>query len=140
MSKTVVCPVQVAFGDCDPAGIVFFPNFLKWMDTSSHHFFLACGLPPLRDWATTLGVVGHPVLEVTTRFHRPATYGDNLQVHTTVEEWREKVFVHNHTIQRDGVVLCEGRETRAFVTPHPDDPSRLKSVSIPDQVLARCRV
>jgi acyl-CoA thioesterase FadM len=32
MSKTVVYEVQVVFGDCDPAGIVFFPNFSKWMD------------------------------------------------------------------------------------------------------------
>ena len=29
MSKTTVYEVKVAFGDCDPAGIVFFPNFLK---------------------------------------------------------------------------------------------------------------
>jgi 4-hydroxybenzoyl-CoA thioesterase len=27
MSKTVVYEVEVMFGDCDPAGIVFFPNF-----------------------------------------------------------------------------------------------------------------
>ena len=27
MSKTVVYEVEVMFGDCDPAGIVFFANF-----------------------------------------------------------------------------------------------------------------
>ena len=29
MSKTIVFAVKVQFGDCDPAGIVFFPNFSK---------------------------------------------------------------------------------------------------------------
>ena len=29
MSKETVYDVKVMFGDCDPAGIVFFPNFSK---------------------------------------------------------------------------------------------------------------
>ena len=29
MSKEIVLSVDVHFGDCDPAGIVFFPNFLR---------------------------------------------------------------------------------------------------------------
>lgn len=49
MSKTIVYEVEAMFGDCDPAGIVFFPNFLKWMDASSHNFFIKCGLPPFRE-------------------------------------------------------------------------------------------
>ena len=32
MSKTHIHHVDVYFGDCDPAGIVFFPNFSRWMD------------------------------------------------------------------------------------------------------------
>lgn len=28
--------VQVGWGDCDPAGIVFYPRFYVWMDTVSH--------------------------------------------------------------------------------------------------------
>ena len=47
--KTTVYEVKVMFGDCDPAGIVFFPNFSKWMDASSLDFFMQCGVPPWRD-------------------------------------------------------------------------------------------
>ena len=32
MSKTHIHRVDVHFGDCDPAGIVFFPNYSRWMD------------------------------------------------------------------------------------------------------------
>ena len=35
MPKTTLFTVDVHFGDCDPAGIVFFPNFSRWMDAAS---------------------------------------------------------------------------------------------------------
>jgi YbgC/YbaW family acyl-CoA thioester hydrolase len=100
MSKTVVYDVQVVFGDCDPAGIVFFPNFSKWMDASSLNFFMKCGIPPWRELVKTRGIIGTPLLEINTKFIRPATYGETIQVHTSVQEWREKVFVHRHRSAR----------------------------------------
>ena len=68
MSKTVVYSVDVLFGDCDPAGIVFFPNFSKWMDASSLNFFMQCGVPPWRELVKTRGIIGTPLLEIHTRF------------------------------------------------------------------------
>lgn len=138
MPKTTVLEVPVMFGDCDPAGIVFFPNFLKWMDASSHHFFIECGLPPFRELERTRGIVGHPLLEINTRFMQPATYGDRLQVHTSVIEWRGKVFVHKHEVKRDGVLLCEGTETRTFVMRDPES-QRIKSIPVPQDVMELCR-
>jgi 4-hydroxybenzoyl-CoA thioesterase len=37
MTKTVVHQVRVEFGDCDPARIVWFPNFFRWIDAASRH-------------------------------------------------------------------------------------------------------
>ena len=105
MSKTVVYDVQVVFGDCDPAGIVFFHNFSKWMDASSLNFFMKCGIPPWRELVKTRGIVGTPLLEINTKFIRTATYGETIQVHTSVQEWREKVFVHKHVVMRGETVL-----------------------------------
>lgn len=138
MSKTTVYPVHVQFGDCDPAGIVFFPNFSKWMDAASLHFFMQCGVPPWRELVKTTGIIGTPLLEINTRFMRPATYGETLEVHTSIEEWRSKVFIQKHVIQRDGEVLCEGRETRAFCIRPPETPDRIKSIPVPDDIRALC--
>ncbi|WHZ11099.1 MAG: 4-hydroxybenzoyl-CoA thioesterase [Burkholderiaceae bacterium] len=138
MSKTQVYQVDVQFGDCDPAGIVFFPNFSRWMDASSLHFFMACGVPPWRELAKTTGIVGTPLLEVHTKFMRPATYGETLQVHTSVEEWQDKVFIQRHQVRRGDELLCEGRETRAFVVHPPDAPDRLKAIPIPPEIRALC--
>ena len=64
------------FGDCDPAGIVFFPNFSRWMDEASLAFFMACGVPPWRELVKTRGIVGTPLLEIHTKFFKAATYGE----------------------------------------------------------------
>ena len=58
MARTTTFTVDVAFGDCDPAGIVFFPNFSRWMDASSLSFFMQCGVPPWRELVKTRGIVG----------------------------------------------------------------------------------
>jgi 4-hydroxybenzoyl-CoA thioesterase len=71
MNKTVVYEIEVTFGDCDPAGIVFFPNFSKWMDASSLNFFVKCGVPTWRELVKTTGIIGTPLLEIHTIFKKP---------------------------------------------------------------------
>jgi 4-hydroxybenzoyl-CoA thioesterase len=138
MTKVVVYEVDVMFGDCDPAGIVFFPNFSKWMDASSLNFFVKCGVPPWRELVKTTGIIGTPLLEIHTKFMKPATYGERLQIHTSVTEWREKVLIHKHVIQRGDTVLCEGSETRAFCMRDPSNPDRIKAIPIPPDIRALC--
>ena len=138
MSKTVVYYVQVVFGDCDPAGIVFFPNFSRWMDASSLNFFVQCGVLPWRELVKTTGIIGTPLLEIHTKFSRPATYGETLQIHTNVEEWRSKVFIHRHIVKRGDVLICEGTETRAFCQRVPGDPDRIQAIAVPPDIKALC--
>lgn len=138
MSKTTVYEVKVQFGDCDPAGIVFFPNFSKWMDASSLHFFMENGVPPWRELIKTRGIVGTPLLEIHTKFLRPATYGETLQVHTSVVEWKAKVLIQKHVVMRGDTVLCEGLETRAFVIHPPEAPDTIKAIPVPEDIKALC--
>jgi 4-hydroxybenzoyl-CoA thioesterase len=139
MTKVVVYEVEVMFGDCDPAGIVFFPNFSKWMDAASLNFFVQCGVPPWRELQKTTGIIGTPLLEIHTKFMKPATYGERLQVHTSVAEWRDKVFIHRHRVMRGDDLLCEGTETRAFCVRHSDDPSRIKAIPVPADIRSLCQ-
>ena len=138
MSKTKVFEVQVQFGDCDPAGIVFFPNFSRWMDAASLHFFVSHGVLPWRELVKTTGIVGTPLLEISTKFIRPATYGETIQIHTSVIEWRAKVFIHKHLVMRGDTLLCEGLETRAFVIHPPGEPDRIKAIPVPEDIKALC--
>ena len=137
MNKTTQYDITVMFGDCDPAGIVFFPNFCKWMDASSLDFFRQCGIPPWRELEKSHGIVGTPLLEIHTTFKRPATYGETLQIYTHMESWATKTFVQKHVVMRGDTVLCEGRETRAFCI-HPEG-GRLQAIAVPDFIKEKCR-
>jgi 4-hydroxybenzoyl-CoA thioesterase len=134
--KETIFRVDVQFGDCDPAGIVFFPNFSRWMDAAAHDYFRQCGLPPWREIEALPGCIGAPLLEIHSRFHVSATYGETLEVRTCTEEWRGKVFVQRHRIMRDETLICEFRATRALCVKLAD--GKLKAVEVPDFIREAC--
>jgi 4-hydroxybenzoyl-CoA thioesterase len=145
MPRTTLFHVNVQFGDCDPAGIVFFPNFLRWMDAASLAFFMECGVPPWRELVKTRGIVGTPLLEINTKFYKTVTYGQTITIATHVEEWRDKVIVQLHRVTRAGStpggtedLICEGREVRAFVRRDANDPDRLRAMPVPEDIKALC--
>ena len=138
MTRIHVHRVEVHFGDCDPAGIVFFPNFSRWMDEASLAFFRACGVPPWRELLKDRGIVGTPLLEIHTRFLKAATYGETLEVHTSIEAWAAKTFTHRHSVRRGDELVCEGTEVRAFVMRDPAHPERLKAMPVPPDIKALC--
>ena len=136
-SKSHVYTVQVHFGDCDPAGIVFFPNFSRWMDQASLAYFMACGLPPWHELVKTRGIVGTPLLEIHTQFKKAATYGEVLDITTTIEHWAQKTFRQRHVVRRGQDLICEGTETRAFVVRDTDN-GRLKAIAVPQDIIDLC--
>ncbi len=128
----------VEWGDCDPAGIVFFPNFFRWMDAAALHFFRAAGVPPWREFEAQSGILGAPLVDASAKFLRPASYGDVLDVQTRVDEWRGKSFVMSHIIRRGNDALAEGRTVRVFARRHPDDPARIQAVEVPEAFRTWC--
>ena len=118
-TKTVVFQVQVEFVDCDPARIVWFPNFFRWIDAASRHFFISCGVPPWHETAQTMGMIGTPLVDTHASFKKTASYGDVLQIHTSIAEWRSKSFVQSYRIMRgeDEIMTCQGGGIRALPVP-----------------------
>src|SRR3954465_2119906 len=80
--RSVVYTVRVEFGDCDPARIVWYPNFFRWIDAASRHFFVECGVPPWHETEKTMGIIGTPLVDTHAKFIKTASYGDVLQIHT----------------------------------------------------------
>lgn|SRR5512139_1572164 len=138
MPRTTIHTVNVQFGDCDPGGIVFFPNFSRWMDAASLMFFTQCGVPPWRTLERERGIVGTPLLEINTKFLKTVTYGETIVITTQVEEWRRVAFIQVHRVTRGLDLVCEGREVRAFVRRDEHDPERLRAMPIPEDIKALC--
>ena len=112
--KEIIYTQKVEFGDCDPARIVWFPNFFRWIDAASRHFFVECGVPPWHETEQTMGIIGTPLVDTHARFMKTASYGDVLRIHTSIAEWRGKSFVQRYHIKRDGDEIMECDEVRIF--------------------------
>lgn len=140
--RTVIYTQRVEFGDCDPARIVWFPNFFRWIDAASRHFFIECGVPPWHETEKATGIIGTPLVDTHARFVKTASYGDTLQIHTHVAEWREKSFVQRYQVKRenqDGTVdlIMECDEVRIFAT-HRENGKGIRAVVIPADIQALC--
>ena len=135
--RTVLYSQRVEFGDCDPAGIVWFPNFFRWIDAASRHFFLQCGVPPWHETEKTSGLIGTPLVDTHARFIKTASYGDTLQIHVHVAEWREKSFVQRHRVTRGEDLIMECDEVRIFATRRPDGQG-IKAMPVPADIKALC--
>lgn len=129
---------RVAFSDCDPAQIVFFANYLKWFDTAGREFFTASGIPSWREMEQENGIMGTPLLDVKASFHASATYGEDIDIETSIESWRNTSFVMHHIARRGETVLVECREVRIFAMRDPADPLRIKPVPVPEDIKAAC--
>lgn len=123
----------VDWGDCDPAQIVFYPNFYRWFDAAVRHLFEAAGLP-WRELFPRHGVVGLPLREASASFVSPARYGDNLRIESAVSDLREKAIVIKHQAYVGDRLVAEGTEIRAWARQHPDDPERLQAVPLPEEL------
>jgi 4-hydroxybenzoyl-CoA thioesterase len=138
MSRVVRYEVAVEFGDCDPARIVYFPNFFRWIDAASRHYFVRCGVPSWEETETTHGIIGTPIVDTKARFLRPATYGDRLTVDTTVSEWRSRSFAMTHVIRRGDDIIVEATEVRVFAKRVAGERTKIEAAPIPDFVRALC--
>ena len=138
MSRTNIHRVAIQFGDCDPAGIVFFPNFLRWMDQSSLAFFMSCGIPPWRELVKTRGIVGTPLLEIHTKFVKSATYGETIEVHTTVEEWKAKAFTQRHVSMRGDTFTPTRRSGQRLLQAIASRTAMLRTRSVRSRIRPAC--
>ena len=107
--------MTIAWGDCDAAGIVFYPNFFRWFDTSFQHLLAAKGLDQ-RSLTGRFGIIGTPLADAGARFIRPATYGDVIAIDSHISDWSEKRFTVAHVVHRGTDTLAEGHELRFWGT------------------------
>jgi 4-hydroxybenzoyl-CoA thioesterase len=127
--------VSVEWGDCDPAGIVYYPRYFEWFDDSTAALFSAAGVAN-GVMHKAYKIVGIPMVDTRARFLIPSKYEDELTIESTVVEFRRSSFDVRHRLLKNGVLAVEGFETRVWTVRDPDDPERLRSQAIPEEVKA----
>ena len=120
--------VTIAWGDCDDAGIVFYPNFFYWFDTSYHLYLRSLGVD-MRDIKARFRAVT-PLVDVGAQFRSPITYGDDVQVEAKIVEWADRRFRLEYTVTCGERLVATGHELRAWA--EFDDEGRLRGAPVPD--------
>lgn len=127
--------IEIAWGDCDPAGIVFYPRYFEYFDACTARLFeLALGMKKIA-WTKHYGIVGFPMVDTRAVFKIPSRYGDIVTIETRTMEIRRSTFDVEHRILKEGALAVEGFETRVWTGRDPDDPSRIRSIPIPQEVI-----
>jgi len=128
--------IRVQWGDCDPAGIVFYPRYFEWFDASSILLFeKATGLIKKKMLEKYQGA-GIALLEARAVFKISSHYGEDLEIETGITEFRRSSFFVHHKVTKAGVLALEGFETRLWTVRDPADATKLKSAPLPAEIRA----
>lgn len=124
-----VWPVRVYYEDTDSGGVVYYANYLKFMERARTEWLRERGFEQdalLRDQQLLFAV-----RSVSIEYHRPARFNDLLAVVSRMVEARGATLVFEQTIERDpgAQVLCAARVRIACI-----DAQTFRARRIPRQL------
>ena len=129
--------ITIAWGDCDPAGIVFNPRFFEFFDANTWQLFdLALRVKPhqLND---AYGIIGIPLVDARANFVKAVKFGDAAEIATRATKFGRSSFEIEHRLSVGGELHVEGNETRVWAAKDPADPDRIKGIAFPPGVVAK---
>jgi 4-hydroxybenzoyl-CoA thioesterase len=128
---------RIEWGDCDPAGIIFYARYFEIFDTSTTVLIeRALGMKKI-EYLKAYDFLGHPLVETRARFRLPTRFGDEVAIETALVGCGRSSFKIEHRLTHAGALAVEGSETRVWVGRDPGDPKGMKSQAIPPEVVAR---
>jgi len=129
--------VRIEWGDCDPAGIIFYARYFWFFDASTTMLVeRALGMKKI-DYLKAFNFTGHPVVETRARFLLPTRFGDEVVIDSTVTAHGRSSFKVEHRLTLAGTLVVESSETRVWVGRDPGDPGKIRSQPLPAELVTR---
>jgi 4-hydroxybenzoyl-CoA thioesterase len=125
--------ILLEWGDCDPAGIVYFPNYFAYGDACTNSLFARAGLPK-PEMMKTYGIAGIPLVDAHARFFVASKFGETLSVESRITAWGRNSFSVLHRFLRGDQLALEISEKRVWAVHDTTDAKPLKSSPIPQEV------
>lgn len=128
--------IEIEWGQCDAAGIVFYPRYFEMFDAATTALFeKAFGMKKIA-WTRRFGIVGTPMVDTGANFRIPSTYGDVITLESRVTAvGRSSIEITHIAFKRDEIAV-EAHEKRVWTGRDPDNPDRLRAMPIPDEARA----
>ena len=106
--------LSVYFEDTDAAGIVYYANYLRFMERARSDMIRAAGVDQVAELQASGSA--YAVAEVNIRYLKPARLGDDLVVVSTVEAVRGVSVLIHQRVMRGHEQLTDAGVTAAFLT------------------------
>jgi 4-hydroxybenzoyl-CoA thioesterase len=129
--------LTIAWGDCDPAGIVFNPRFFEMFDASSWLLFETALGVKQHDLARVYGIVGIALVDARANFLKSVKFGDAIEIASRVREFRRSSFEVEHKLTVGGELAVDASETRVWAVRDRNDTQKIATAAIPEDVIAK---
>lgn len=105
--------IRVRYAETDQMGMVYYANYLIWMEVGRSDFCRECGFSYRemeREEQAFLAVA-----EANCRYLAPARYDDEVIIETVLSRVRSRVVEFSYRIKSGGTVLAEGRTLHVVI-------------------------
>lgn len=123
-------PVRVYYEDTDAGGLVYYANYLKFMERARTEWFRGLGFE--QDVLSAEEGVIFAVRAVTVDFYKPGRFNDLLEATVNVRRRGGASLTLKQEVQRNSTTLCEAEVKVACL-----DAQSLSPRSIPNRVVAQ---
>lgn len=101
---------QTSFGDCDPAGIVYYPNIYRWIDATFHDWIRQFG--GHATLCDRLGSAGLGLMRADAKFRAPIRDGDLLSISITDLHWAARSLTVHYQAHVSDLLCVQAEEVR----------------------------
>jgi 4-hydroxybenzoyl-CoA thioesterase len=128
--------IRIEWGDCDPAGIIFFPRYFANFDACTHALLERAGCRQ-QDMQRKYQILGFPLVDVRARFIVPTRYDEDVIVESGVTEFGRTSFQVQHRLYKGDVLAVEAFETRVCVALPEEEPGKIGARPIPPELVRK---
>ena len=98
---------RIEWGDCDPAGIIFYARYFEIFDTSTTMLLeRALGMKKI-EYLKAYDFLGHPLVETRAKFRLPTRFGDEVTVETSLVACGRSSFKIEHRLTHAGALAAD---------------------------------
>ena len=131
-----ILTLDVRFGDCDPAGIVYFPRYFDFFHQAMETWFPA-ELGFGYDQFVRERKLGFPAVHSEADFERPSRFGERIEIHQRVTRLGRTSIGFAYQVHGGGVRRATGRSVCVVMDLDPSSPTHGQAVVMPADLRAR---
>jgi acyl-CoA thioester hydrolase len=114
VNEVVTTELEVRWGECDPAGIVYHPAYIDWFSVARMHWLREHGVKYMEDFHDQGIVV--VVLAVNCRYVKTLRAEDQVRVDARLAKLsRTRMEFHYQVFNAAGELCAEGMTEHAYV-------------------------